>query len=95
MKKRHRKADLFRFFYAHCTVKTNNHIYQTVYGAFGYAKGCLVMVSLTVHTHEVHIGKNGLIQYFGREYIRKHLFGDVLAVSIFFPSYTQIWITLS
>ena len=41
---------------------------------------CLLYTSpLTIHTHEIHIGKNGLVQHFGREYIRKHLFSDVLA----------------
>ncbi len=82
---RNRKADLFRFFYVHCIVKTNNHIYQIVYGTFGYAEGCLIMVPLTIHTHEIHIGKNGLVQHFGREYIRKHLFSDVLAVKHLLP----------
>ncbi len=85
------KADLFRFFYVHCIVKTNNHIYQIVYGTFGYAEGCLIMVPLTIHTHEIHIGKNGLVQHFGREYIRKHLFSDVLAIKHLLPFvYTDV-----
>ena len=79
------KADLFCFFYIHSIVKTNNHIYQIVYRTFGYAESCLVMVPSVIHTHEIHIGKNGLIQHLGREYIRKHLFGDILAVKYFLP----------
>ena len=72
-------------------VKTNNHIYQIVYGTFGYAEGCLIMVPLTIHTHEIHIGKNGLVQHFGREYIRKHLFSDVLAIKHLLPFvYTDV-----
>lgn len=50
------------------------------------------MISLAIHAHEVHIGQNGLVQHFGREYIGEHLLGNVLAIKHFFPFvYTDVY----
>ena len=57
-----KKAEFIPLFYVHPIIESMVIICQTIYGAFGTRKICLILVAFIINSHKIHIGKNHLAQ---------------------------------